>query len=99
MIVGFLLYSQQHLKSSTAQVLYQNFKLLSCLWINVLVKESTEGRVVKYVLRSVAAKGPVDVVQLCEERIGQRGEKRNHPNQCNDLKEISLFQSENSCST
>ena len=59
----------------------------SCLWINILIKESTEGRVVEDVLGPVAAEGPVDVVQLREECIRQSGEERDDPNQRNDLKD------------
>ena len=61
--------------------------MFSCLWVNILIKESTEGRVVKNVLCSVAAERPVDVVQLREERIWQGGKERDHPNQCNDLRD------------
>ena len=71
--------------------------MFSCLWVNILIKESTEGRVVKNVLCSVAAERPVDVVQLGEECIRQRGEERDDPNQRNDLKDVSLCPSEISC--
>ena len=63
----------------------------SCLWINILVKESTEGRVIEDVLGSVAAERPVDEVQLGEECIWQSGEERDDPNQSDDLKEMFLF--------
>ena len=66
----------------------------SYLWIDILIQESTEGRVVKDIFSSVAAEGPVDVVQLGEECVGQCREEGDHPNQRNDLKEFFLFQSE-----
>ena len=68
-----------------------NARSFSCLRINILIKESTEGRVVEDVLGSVAAEGPVDVVQLGEECIWQSGEERDDPNQSDDLKEMFLF--------
>ena len=74
-----------------------NARSFSCLWINILIEESTEGRVVEDVLGPVAAEGPVDVVQLGEECIRQSGEERDDPNQRNDLKDTSLFPSEISC--
>ena len=68
---------------------YSPFKIISfsCLWINILIEESTEGRVVEDVLGPVAAEGPVDIVQLGEECIRQSGEERDDPNQRNDLKD------------
>ena len=64
----------------------------SHLWIDILIEQSTECRVIKDVFSSIAAEGSVDVVQLREEGIGQCREEGDHPNQRNDLKEI--FQSE-----
>ena len=66
------------------------------LWIDILIEQSTECRVIKDIFSSVATEGPVDVVQLGEEGIGQCREEGDHPNQRNDLKEIILFQRESS---
>ena len=72
---------------------YSPFKIISfsCLWINILVKKSTEGGVVKNVLGSVATEGSVDVVELGEECIWQSREERDHPNQRDNLKAMFLF--------
>ena len=72
---------------------YSPFKIISfsCLWINILVKKSTEGGVIKDVLSPITAQRSVDVVQLGEECIWQSREERDHPNQRDNLKAMFLF--------